>query len=148
MHWTEEQLRKALANNPALKAREAKPKAASRSGKSAALQRPTFDSAAEERYFEQSIRPVLLAGLLLQYELHKTFEIVPAMEHCGKKYKNRVYTPDFYLEYRDGTVEVVEIKGRAIKKLQRDYPLRRQLFIYQYCIPNGWRFLEIHDDET
>ncbi|WNS40840.1 hypothetical protein [Paenibacillus sp. MMS20-IR301] len=51
------------------------------------------------------------------------------------------------MELKDGSVEVVEIKGRVIKKLQRDYPLRRQLFILNYCIPNNWKFKEVHDDE-
>lgn len=70
-----------------------------------------------------------------------------AVEHCGKKYRKRVYTPDFYMELKDGSVEIVEVKGRMIKKIQRDYPLRRQLFILKYCLPNNWKFIEVHDDE-
>ncbi|WP_397333955.1 DUF1064 domain-containing protein [Paenibacillus sp. YN15] len=85
-----------------------------------------FESQAEERFYYKRIVPLIIAGFLHKLELHKTFEIVEAVEHCGKRYQKRVFTPDFYIEMKDGSVEVVEIKGRVIKKMQRDYPLRRQ----------------------
>lgn len=146
MHMSEADLMELLTSNPHVKIREqdqrlVKPR------EPLPTQRPTFDSDAEERFYNKRIVPLIIAGFLHKLELHKTFEIVEAVEHCGKKYKKRVYTPDFYMEFKDGSVEVVEIKGRIIKKIQRDYPLRRQLFIVNYCLPNNWKFLEVHDDE-
>lgn len=146
MHMSEADLMELLTSNPHVKIREqdqrlVKPR------EPLPTQRPAFDSDAEERFYNKRIVPLIIAGFLHKLELHKTFEIVEAVEHCGKKYKKRVYTPDFYMEFKDGSVEVVEIKGRIIKKIQRDYPLRRQLFIVNYCLPNNWKFLEVHDDE-
>ncbi|OMF70363.1 MULTISPECIES: DUF1064 domain-containing protein [Paenibacillus] len=146
MHMSEADLMELLTSNPHVKIREqdqrlVKPR------EPLPTQRPTFDSEVEERFYNKRIVPLIIAGFLHKLELHKTFEIVEAVEHCGKKYKKRVYTPDFYMELKDGSVEVVEVKGRIIKKLQRDYPLRRQLFILNYCLPNNWKFLEVHDDE-
>ena len=40
-------------------------------------------------------------------------------------------------------MQAIEVKGKAMKKLQRDYPLRRQLFLLRYAVPKGWAFLEI-----
>ncbi|WP_420793131.1 hypothetical protein [Paenibacillus polymyxa] len=36
------------------------------------------------------------------------------------------------MEHKDGSVEIVEVKGRMIKIMQRDYPLRRHIFILKY----------------
>jgi len=144
---SEDELRQVLARNPGLRVQGLDPPKSGKPGSGPRILSREFDSDAEQRYYEKRVLPPLQTGLLLCCELHKAFEIVPALEHCGRKYKNRIYTPDFYLEYQDGSVEVVEIKGRKIKKLQRDYPLRRQLFILNYCIPNNWRFMEVHDDE-
>lgn len=147
MWMSEDELRQVLARNPDIRVQGLESPKNSIAGSRPRILSGDFDSDAERRYYEKRILPPLQTGLLLHCELHKAFEVVPALEHCGRKYKNRIYTPDFYLEYRDGSVEVVEIKGRAIKKLQRDYPLRKQLFILNFCIPNKWRFLEVLDDE-
>jgi hypothetical protein len=35
------------------------------------------------------------------------------------------------MEHKDGSVEIVEVKGRMIKIMQRDYPLRRHIFYFK-----------------
>lgn len=144
MTLTESEFAAIIKANPALKVRDSgrlppklRPAAAER----------TFDSAAEERYYTRYIQPKLIAGEIVKCEMHVKYEIIPAIEHGGKRYRHCEYTPDFVLKHADGYIKVVEVKGRVVKKLQRDYHLRRQLFILRYCIPNGWAFTEIHDDE-
>ncbi|HIZ61419.1 MAG TPA: Tn7 transposase TnsA N-terminal domain-containing protein [Candidatus Gemmiger avistercoris] len=58
------------------------------------------------------------------------------------RYMQQHYTPDFFITYQNGTVEAVEVKSAAVRKLQRDYIYRRRLFIERFARPNGWRFTE------
>lgn len=99
-----------------------------------------FDSLAEENYFRFYVKPKLNSGEFVSCDIHKKFVILNAIPeyHFGE----RVYTPDFFITKSDGTILVVEMKGKVIKKLQRDYPLRKHLFIEKFCIPNGWIFKE------
>lgn len=53
------------------------------------------------------------------------------------------YTADFRLVYADGTVEIVEIKSKFVRRMQRDYALRRRVFLEQVARPAGWKFTEI-----
>lgn len=142
-----EELAALLSKNPALKVHELL-KTRGKKPKPPPIPRPMFDSAAEERYYTTQVMPRLATGIISSCEIHQSFEVVEAVKHNGMAYKNRIYTPDFILKFRDGSTDIVEIKGREIKKLQRDYPLRRQLFIIKYCIPNGWKFIEIAAEDT
>lgn len=101
-----------------------------------------FDSQAERDYYVAEIWPYLQTGEITSCELHKTFVLIEASEYDGRKLREIVYTPDFILTYPDGAVVVVEVKSKKIKRLQRDYPVRRRLFIEKYCRPNGWKFKE------
>lgn len=49
----------------------------------------------------------------------------------------------FRLTYADGTVEIVEIKSKFVRRMQRDYPVRRRVFLEQIARPAGWKFTEI-----
>ena len=102
-----------------------------------------FQSYAEQVYWETVVRPLMLAGEIVSFDLHRSFEVVPAVKWGNISFRAKSYTPDFFLTMNDGSVKVVEIKGKVVRKLQRDYPLRRQLFILNFCIPNGWAFEEV-----
>lgn len=102
-----------------------------------------FDSKAEQHYYERVVVPLLLAKEVTSCELHKEFEVIPALDFGGQHYRHRVFKPDFLLTFPDGHVKVVEVKGEYARRAQRDYPLRRQLFIIHHCIPNGWEFEEV-----
>lgn len=106
-----------------------------------------FDSDAERRYYCKVIAPALKDGSISKVTLHKTFELLPAAENNGQKYRAIRYSPDFFIEYESGKICVVEVKGRKIKKLRPDYPIRRLLFITTFCNPNQWNFIEVYDDE-
>lgn len=38
--------------------------------------------------------------------------------------------------------EVVEVKSKAVRRLQGSYVYRRRLFIELFARPNGWKFTE------
>lgn len=105
-----------------------------------------FQSYAERLYWETYVQPMLLIGEIKSYDLHRSFEVVPAVKWGNVNLRAKVYTPDFFLEMADGSIKVVELKGKVVRKLQRDYPLRRQLFILNYCIPNHWEFEEVSSE--
>lgn len=92
MNWTEDELRRILAGNPSLRVQEYRRK---KTRQLHTIQRPCFDSKAEARYYDRHILPGLQTGVIISCEVHKTFEVAEAVEHCGRRYKNREYTPDF-----------------------------------------------------
>ena len=102
-----------------------------------------FDSQLERNFYITDLLPKILSGQIIDIELHKNFELLPKSEYCGLKLPSARYTPDFLITYRNGTIEAIETKSKAIRKLQRDYIYRRRLFIEKYCRPNGWAFREI-----
>lgn len=102
-----------------------------------------FDSNLERMYYMTEVQPKIRTGQIVDVELHKTFELLPKSEYCGLRLPAARYTPDFFITYRNGMIEAVETKSKAIRKLQRDYIYRRRLFIEKYCRPNGWAFREV-----
>lgn len=102
-----------------------------------------FDSAGERDFYFGYVWPSLQSGEILQCDLHKTFLLLGAAEYCGLKLHKAEYTPDFVLTHKDGSVEVVEIKNKAIRRLQGSYVYRRRLFIEKFARPMGWTFREI-----
>ena len=103
---------------------------------------PEADSELERRYYAAVLWPKIMAGLVVSVELHKRFTLYPADTYCGLRLPAAHYTPDFFITYQNGTVEAVEVKSAAVRKLQRDYIYRRRLFIERYARPNDWRFTE------
>lgn len=103
---------------------------------------PEADSELERRYYAAVLWPKIMAGLVTSVELHKRFTLYPADTYCGLRLPAAHYTPDFFITYQNGTIEVVEVKSAAVRKLQRDYIYRRRLFIERYARPNGWKFTE------
>ena len=103
---------------------------------------PEADSELERRYYAAVLWPKIMARLVVSVELHKRFTLYPADTYCGLRLPAAHYTPDFFITYQNGTVEAVEVKSAAVRKLQRDYIYRRRLFIERFARPNGWRFTE------
>ncbi len=114
---------------------------------STATKTAQFGSKAEDRYYDHHVLPRLLTGEIAACETQIEYELSPAFEYQGKKYRKHVYTPDFVLSYADGTKEIVEVKGRVVRKLQREYGRKRDDFIRLICMPNEWKFTEVFDDE-
>lgn len=106
-----------------------------------------FDSSGEAVYYAQFVYPLLLTGEIVSCDMHREFEILPKLVFQGKTYRPRKFKPDFFLTYKDGHVKVVEVKSKYVRHAQRDYPLRRQLFLDKYCAPNNWAFEEVCSDD-
>lgn len=105
------------------------------------------DSELERSYYAAELWPKIMATLVVSVELHKQFLLYPADTYCGLRLPAAHYTPDFYITYANGVVEVVEVKNAKIRQLQRDYIYRRRLFIEKYARPNGWKFTEYIERE-
>ena len=82
-------------------------------------------------------------GEIVECEQHPAFPLFPAGEYGTMKLRSIRYTADFRLKYADGTVEIVEIKSKFVRRMQRDYPVRRRVFLEQIARPAGWKFTEI-----
>lgn len=107
-----------------------------------------FDSRGEYEYYLGTILPKMVKGEIVECELHPSFPLFPAGEYGGFKLGAIRYTADFRLKYADGTVEVVEVKSKFVRKMQRDYPVRRRVFLELFARPAGWRFTEIITADT
>lgn len=101
-----------------------------------------FDSRGEYDYYMGMILPKVQRGEIVKVESHRRFTMLPEKEYGNVKLPAMHYTPDFVLTYADGTVEVVEVKSKFTRRLQRDYIHRRRIFIDLVAEPRGWRFVE------
>jgi hypothetical protein len=85
-------------------------------------------SRAEVNFENLYIKPRVHSGEIASYETQVQFVLFEkTAEH-----REIVFTPDFIIHWASGMDEVVEMKGKQIRKFQRDYPLRRRRFIELY----------------
>ena len=101
-----------------------------------------FDSRGEYEFYIGTIAPKMATGEIVKCEQHPRFVLFPEGEYDGIKLRAIRYTADFRLEYADGTVEIVEVKSKFVRRMQRDYHIRRRIFLEQVR-PLGWKFREI-----
>ena len=102
-----------------------------------------FDSRGEYEYYVGTVAPKVGRGEIVKWEAHPRFLLFPAGEYNGVKLRSVQYTADFRLTYADGTVEIVEVKSKFVRRMQRDYPVRRRVFLELIARPAGWKFTEI-----
>ncbi len=101
----------------------------------------------EKRYYREVILPKVACGLVVKVQEQIVFELLPEKAYCGLKLPKARYKPDFVLTYVDGTVEIVEVKSKFTRRMQRDYIYRRRLFIDLIAEPRGWKFTEWYADK-
>lgn len=87
-----------------------------------------FDSKAEMEYYREVVLPLAAAGEIVQYELQKSFVLQPGFRHDGKAVRAITCVCDFYLIYKDGHSEVIDVKGMATPEAK----LKRKMFLYKY----------------
>lgn len=87
-----------------------------------------FDSKAEMEYYREVVLPLAAAGEIVQYALQKSFVLQPGFRHDGKAVRAIIYVCDFYLIYKDGHSEVIDVKGMATPEAK----LKRKMFLYKY----------------
>lgn len=123
-------------------------KQAEKAKKAAVAAGMDFDSRGEYEFYVGTVVPKLACGEIVKWEPHPRFQLFPAGEYGGIKLRPVQYTADFRLEYADGTVEIVEVKSKFVRRMQRDYPVRRRVFLETIARPAGWKFTEIITSES
>lgn len=94
-----------------------------------------FASIMEMKYYRDVILPESESGHIVHYELQKPYELQPKFTHDGKSVRPIVYVADFYVEYADGAVEVIDTKGAADSAAK----MKRKMMWYQYPdLPYRW----------
>lgn len=106
-----------------------------------------FDSRGEYEFYIGTVLPGLASGQIAKCEQHPQFVLFPEGEYDGIRLRSIRYTADFRLDYADGSVEIVEVKSKFVRRMQRDYPVRRRVFLEQVR-PLGWKFREIITTES
>ena len=104
-----------------------------------------FDSLAEENFYNFYLYQYIKNGFITEYSLHNEFVVLDAIPEY--KLRKKVFKPDFLITTKNKETFVIEMKGKVVKKLQRDYGLRKHIFISKYCIPNNWKFIELKSEE-
>lgn len=104
-----------------------------------------FDSEIEMKAYQDYLFPLLEQGEITRLELQPKFQLQPKFEKNGKKIMAINYVADFEVEYKDGRVEIIDIKGMPtsdakIKKKMFDYvyPDKTLLWISYSKIDGGW----------
>ena len=87
-----------------------------------------FDSKLEMRFYTDVIRPGVEDGSIQKYELQKKYELQPKFKKDGKMIRPIDYVADFYIEYSDGRIEVVDTKGCPDSVAN----MKRKMFWYLY----------------
>jgi hypothetical protein len=70
-----------------------------------------FDSVLEMKYYRDVVLPKKESGEIIYYELQKKYILQEGFKYNGKNILPITYVADFYLEYSDNRVEVIDIKG-------------------------------------
>ena len=109
-----------------------------------------FDSVMEMQYYRDVVLPLVESGSITKYELQKPYELQPGFKHNGKSVNPIIYVADFYIEYSDGHVEVIDTKGcpDAVAKLKRKmfwytYPGTIYRWMCYSAIDGGWCDYEV-----
>lgn len=107
-----------------------------------------FDSKGECDYYFGTILPKIKSGEIRECIQHPRFELFPAGQYGDRKLNAIRYTADFRIDYADGRVEIVEIKSKFVKRMQRDYHIRVRVFVETIARPQGWLFTEVITEDS
>lgn len=87
-----------------------------------------FDSVMEMEYYRDVVLPLFQTGEITYFELQKPYILQPKFTHNGKTIRRIDYVADFYIEYNDDRIEVIDIKGCADSIAK----IKRKMFWYTY----------------
>ena len=75
----------------------------------------------ECRFYKEVILPNCKSGKIKNYELQKPYVLQEKFKRDGKTISAIKYVADFFIEWNDGRVEVIDTKGMAdsVAKLKR-----------------------------
>lgn len=87
-----------------------------------------FDSVLEMKYYRDVVLPGVESGDIVKYELQKKYILLDGFTRNGKRVLPITYIADFYIEYKDGHIDVIDIKGCPDNTAK----LKRKLFWNKY----------------
>ena len=119
VRWTEEQYLEYTGKK--------KPKKSKYRNKKVTVDGIKFDSQKEAEYYCK-LKSLKQAGEIKDFGLQPRYELQPAFEKNGKKYRAITYIADFVIVNNDGTTEVVDVKGVETQV----FKIKQKLFEYKY----------------
>lgn len=104
-----------------------------------------FDSVVEMKYYRDVILPAVSAGEIVKFERQKKYILQPKFKHNNKNVQPIEYKADFFVVFKDGKEQVIDIKGcpDAVAKMKRKmfwfvYPNIEYLWIGYSKLDGGW----------
>lgn len=104
-----------------------------------------FDSIMEMKYYRDVLCPLVESGEVVHYELQKPYVLQPKFIREGKAVLPITYVADFFVQYKNGQEEVIDIKGcpDTVSKIKRKlfwyaYPTTVYKWITYSKIDGGW----------
>lgn len=94
-----------------------------------------FASVMEMKYYRDVVLPQARSGNISHFELQKEYVLQPKFKSGNKTILPIVYVADFYIEYSNGYIEVIDTKGcpDSVAKI------KKKMFLYKYPdIPYRW----------
>lgn len=92
----------------------------------------TFDSAVEKRYYDQYVVPMFIKGQIIDYDLQRNYELLPSFDRKnGEHIRKMDYVSDFWLKFKDGHVQVKDVKGSGYL-VDPVAKIKRKLMYYYY----------------
>ena len=91
-----------------------------------------FDSAAEKRYYDEYVIPMFKKGQIIDYDLQRKYQLIPAFNRNlnGERIRKIQYIADFWLKFKDGHVQVKDVKGSGYLVDQVAKIKRKMMYYY------------------
>lgn len=87
-----------------------------------------FDSELEMKYYRDVVLQGVKDGTIKYFELQKEYVLQEKFNHVNKIIQPIKYVADFFIEYSDGHIEVVDTKGLPDSVAT----LKRKMFWYKF----------------
>lgn len=87
-----------------------------------------FDSRLELQYYRDVLVPAMACGDVTDVKRQVAYTLQPSFKRAGKAVRAITYKADFVVTYKDGTIQVIDIKGMATPEAK----LKRKLFWFVY----------------
>ena len=127
LRWTEEQYQKYIQKQGSKNIFKPQNKKSKYNNRKTVVDGITFDSKKEADYY-CALKLLKQSGEIRDFGLQPKYELQPAFEKNGKKYRPITYVADFVIVNNDGTTEVVDVKGVETQV----FKIKKKMFEYQY----------------
>ena len=88
----------------------------------------TFDSRLEKQYYEEVIINGVKNGTIVKYKLQQPYKLQSSFKYKGKTIREINYVSDFIVWYKDGSFQVIDVKGRPTS----DAKIKKKMYHYVY----------------